>query len=237
MKTKLKRSLPFLLILTSCISLPLFAGPEKKGPGPGAGHGKAGHGRMSDDFRGVIHALFENHEEVERAVEVTEKGYRATTTSKKPEVAAMIQKHVGQMKSRLEGGAGVRHWDPAFAEFRDFYDEMVIEVKEVEGGVSVAVTGKTPEAIQVARNHAKIVTGFVEKGPEQMHATHPPALDAKADTTASAAAKSPASAKTRCEACGKEACVAGGKGCEKGCEKAEKPCCSEKEAKKTSTES
>lgn len=149
-------------------------GHEGKGHGVhGKGHGP-GHG--GDDFRGTIHALFASHGEIDRKVELTQEGYRATTTSGKPEVVALLRKHLSEMKERLESGRGVRHWDPAFAEFREHYEDIEVRVKNIEGGVEVTVEGRTPEAAEVARNHAKIVSGFVEKGEERMHATHPRAL-------------------------------------------------------------
>lgn len=50
---------------------------------------------------------------------------------------------------------------------------LEIEIEEIEGGVRVEVTGKTPDAILVAQNHANIISGFVKKGRAQMHATYP----------------------------------------------------------------
>ena len=76
------------------------------------------------------------------------------------------------MKSRLESGMGVRHWDPAFAEIRAHYEDMDIEIEDIEKGVRVKVEGKTPEAVKVAQNHANILSGFVERGPEEMHVEH-----------------------------------------------------------------
>lgn len=134
---------------------------------------------MPEAAREMIHALFADHEKIERKVELTDKGYRATTTSKDPELARKIRTHVAQMETRLDAGYGVRRWDPAFDELRDHYKDMAVTIVEVEGGLSVTVAGKTPEAVKVARNHAQIVSGFVKKGAEQAHETHPIALDGK----------------------------------------------------------
>lgn len=162
MKKLLKRWAIFSLILAAI--LPLEAGPQGKGHGRGKG---------SDDFRGVIHSLFAAHDKIDRAVELTDSGYRATTTSRDREVAALLQKHVAEMSERLDGGMSVRHWDPAFAELREHYDDTTVKIENIDGGVSVSVSGKTPAAIKVVRNHAAIVSGFVEKGSEEMHQTHP----------------------------------------------------------------
>ena len=194
-------------------------------PGKGKGHGP-GHGRMSDDFRGVIHDLFAHHDAFTRSVDLTATGYRAKTVSKDPKKGALLQKHVAQMESRLDGGMGVRHWDPAFAELRAHYDDMKVEIEKVEGGIAVVVTGETKAAIAVAQNHAKIISGFIKKGQEQMHARHPAVL---ADSDAAKAAPA-------CGSCGKDGC---GGSCGKGGGKGkgagggsgggngQKPCCAE----------
>lgn len=151
-----------------CLSLAMISPLQAEPRGKGQGHGKGG-----GDFQGVIHALFADHEKIARVVEITDSGYRAKTTSQDKEVAALLQKHVAEMAARLDGGMSVRHWDPAFAEFREHYDDTAVVIENVEGGVSVTVSGKTPAAIKVVRNHAAIVSGFVEKGSKEMHQTHP----------------------------------------------------------------
>ncbi len=231
---KILNALALTTALALIASWSVLAQPPGKGPGagkgPGHGHGQGpGHGGMSDDFRGVIHTLFAEHESFERSVELTEDGYRATTTSKDPAMAKMVQKHVSQMQERLDGGMGVRHWDPAFAEMRAHYDDMAVKIENVEGGVAVSVVGKTPEAVKVAQNHAKIVSGFVEKGETQMHAKHATALgDGKVAETSKSTGKGPG-------ACGN---CQGGEGKGKGaacgqcgdasCGKGDKPCCAAK---------
>jgi hypothetical protein len=131
-----------------------------------------GRGGIPADFREVIHTLFAEHDQVKREVKVTREGYEAETTTADAKLAMLLQTHVGQMKSRLESGMGVRHWDPAFVEIRAHYEDMAIEIEDIEGGVRVKVKGKTPDAVKVAQNHAKILSGFVERGPEEMHAEH-----------------------------------------------------------------
>lgn len=138
---------------------------------PGKGHGH-GQGKGGGDFQGVIHALFAAHEKIDRVVEITDSGYKAKTTSQDKAIAALLKKHVAEMVARLDGGMNVRHWDPAFAEFREHYDDTTVVIDNIAGGVSVTVAGKTAAAIKVVRNHAAIVSGFVEKGSREMHQTH-----------------------------------------------------------------
>ena len=125
----------------------------------------------------AIHSLFSQHEKIRREVKLTERGYRAVTTSSDGEVAATLRKHVSQMKERLVSGYGVRRWDPAFAEFREHAADMEMKVEPIEGGIAVEVVGKTEAAVQVAQNHARVISGFVEKGSAAAHATHDPVLE------------------------------------------------------------
>jgi hypothetical protein len=162
-------SLPLARLLTTCFILSMPLALEGQGPGP------IGRGGMGG-FQEAIHHLFANHTKIKRAVEITETGYKSRTVSDDPEIAMTLQKHVKEMRERLGSGMMIRRWDPAFAELVEHYTDVDHEFKEVPGGVEMVVKGKTPDAIKVAQNHARIVSGFVEKGPEQMHASHPRAL-------------------------------------------------------------
>lgn len=189
MKTSLPRS--FILSAGFCLfmALPLAA------QGPGRGPGGAGMG----GFQETLHKLFDNHAKVKRTVEMTGTGYKSRTVSDDPEIAKTLQKHVKEMRERLGAGMMIRRWDPAFAELVEHYKEIDHEFKEVVGGVEMIAKGKTPEGIKIAQNHARIVSGFVENGPAQMHASHPTALgDEKATAPA---APTPEVAKAGCPEC------------------------------------
>ena len=184
--------LPFLLIASSigfALTLPLAAqGPGRGGRGPG--HGGGGPG----GFQEAIHTLFDNHTKIKRTVEMTDSGYKSRTVSDDPEIARTIQKHVREMRERLGSGLMIRRWDPAFAELVEHYEAIDHEFKEVEGGVEMIASGKTPEAVKVAQNHARIVSGFVEKGPAQMHEKHARALAGNAPESPQTAKAQPAPA-------------------------------------------
>lgn len=197
-----------LIILAGLLPFPAWA------QGPGKGRGAGGHGG-GQGFQEAIHKLFENHKEIRRTVEMTADGYKARTVSDNPEIAKTIQKHVKEMRERLGAGMMIRRWDPAFAELVEHYGDIEHEFKDVDGGVEVVVRGKNADAIKVVQNHARIVSGFAEKGPEQMHATHPRALekaaapDSKEKEKAAAGccpkcAADPAEGKKDCPDCKKE---------------------------------
>lgn len=176
MKTPISSTFFFTAGLCFSMALPLAAQGPGPGRGPGGRGGGSGGGPGMGGFQDAIHQLFENHAKIKRTVEVTDTGYKSRTVSEDPEVAKTLQKHVREMRERLGAGMMIRRWDPAFAELVEHYQDLEHDFKEVPGGVEMIARGKTPEAVKVAQNHARIVSGFVEKGPAQMHESHPRAL-------------------------------------------------------------
>ena len=134
-------------------------------------------GPLPDEQRQLIHAMASAHDKFMREVELTETGYVAKTTSEDPEIVAMLQEHVAYMKKRIDGGGMVRRWDPAFVELLAHHEDIEVTIAELENGLEVVVEGKTPQAIEVAQNHANIVSGFVDLGFEAVHREHSAVLE------------------------------------------------------------
>ena len=139
---------------------------------------------MPPESRKNIHTLFSNHDKVTRTVEKTGKGYVATTESDDPMVVAALREHIKQMSSRLESGLMVRRWDPAFAEYVAHYKDIKHRFEKTKKGVRMTVTGKTPEAIKVAQNHAGVISEFVKDGWSAHDRSHPAAAEMKEATSA-----------------------------------------------------
>ena len=114
------------------------------GCGKGAGHGQ-GAGAHQPPDRETIHGMLAQHEKIQRSVNDIDGGIVADTTSKDPEVAAMIRKHVAEMKTRLEQGQPTRMWDPLYAALYEHHAEIAMSIVEIEGGVRVTETSKNPE--------------------------------------------------------------------------------------------
>jgi hypothetical protein len=57
----------------------------------------------------------------------------------------------------------------------------------------MVASGKTPEAVKVAQNHARIVSGFLEKGPAPMHEKHARVLAGEAPKNHDTSDSSPTS--------------------------------------------
>jgi len=128
---------------------------------------------MPPEAREKIHHLFDNHTKVKRTVTVTDTGYTALTESDDAATAAALKAHVKQMSARLKSGLMVRRWDPAFAEYAEHYDEMEHRYEPTDKGMKATVTGKTPLAIKIAQNHAKVISDFAAKGWEAHDRNHP----------------------------------------------------------------
>ncbi|NNC88492.1 MAG: hypothetical protein HKN82_08560 [Akkermansiaceae bacterium] len=152
-------------ILTKLVLLSVFLTCAGRGEPPV-------RGPLPEEQKKIIHFLAEHHDELRRKVTLRKEGYAASTTTDNKELAAKLKEHFAYMKKRLGSGAMVRRWDPAFVELVKFHDQLTTEVEYLEDGISVVVTGKTPEAVKVARNHARIITGFTTKGAAAVRERH-----------------------------------------------------------------
>jgi hypothetical protein len=144
---------------------------------------------MPEAERANIHGLFEAHGKIVRKVKVTENGYVSTTTSEDPKIAKILKNHVEQMQKRLDSGLRVRRWDPAFDEYVAHYKDIEITIKPIKKGIRVTAIGKTDDAIKVARNHAEVISAFVENGWDEAHAEHLSALGAEPEAEKTATAE------------------------------------------------
>jgi hypothetical protein len=139
--------------------------------GMGMGGGMGGMGMRRDGP--TIHSLLADHEKVKRTVEEIPDGIRSVTTSDEPEVAALIRKHVWQMKDRLERGEPIRMMDPLFREVFAHHDKIRMAIEDVPGGVRVTETSDDPQVVLLIRQHARTVNEFVESGMRRMHQPTP----------------------------------------------------------------
>lgn len=130
-------------------------------------------GPLPKEQQEIIHYMAEHHADLVRKVTMTETGYSAKTTSENKELVKKLHTHVAYMKKRLDSGAMVRRWDPAYAEMVEHYDDIEAKITPIENGLEVTVTGKTPRAVKIAQNHANIVTSFAKEGLPSVEREHP----------------------------------------------------------------
>ena len=138
-------------------------------------------GPLPEEQQDIIHYMAEHHTDLSRTVTMTETGYRAITTTGNKELVKKLHAHVAYMKKRLDSGAMVRRWDPAYAEMVEHYKELDAKITPIEKGLEVTVSGKTPRAMKIARNHANIVTSFAKEGFPSVERKHPDTTQLKGD--------------------------------------------------------
>lgn len=115
--------------------------------------------------RDVFHELLGRHQSIERTVKDLPNGVETVTTSKDPEVAALIRLHVRQMAARFDAGMPVRKWDPLFSELLKHYDKVTLTFEDVPGGLRAVETSDDPQVVLLIRQHAhKGVSEFVARG-------------------------------------------------------------------------
>jgi hypothetical protein len=121
----------------------------------------------------VIHGLLSDHTKIQRSVEDIPNGVQTITTSKDPQVTALIREHVWQTKERIEQGRPIRQMDPLFRELFRNHQHIHIAIENVRGGVRVTETSDTPRVTPLIRQHARrAVSEFVAEGmPRAMRPT------------------------------------------------------------------
>ena len=140
------------------------------GTGPGAERSGCGRGGNQDVMQATRALIHEYRGDLVREIEDVPNGVVTVTRSpENPEAVAVLQRHVGEMKSLLEGGGRIRAWDPLFAEIFDHYDEIEMVIETLGDGVKVTETSTNPEVVKLIRAHARKVDEFVARGPAAAH--------------------------------------------------------------------
>ncbi len=135
------------------------------GRGPGAGQGQGhGHDQRHDADHQVFQFLLRNHDKIKRTVKNLPNGVETLTESDNPQVADQIKDHVQWMAYRIEHTSPIRMRDPLFAELFQHTDEIKLVHEDTEKGVRVTETSDDPYVATLIQAHAKVVSGFVERG-------------------------------------------------------------------------
>jgi hypothetical protein len=109
--------------------------------------------------------LFRHHSEIHRNVTVLSDGVRAVTESDNPEVAALIQEHVGDMYARIDRDRPFaypmsRTVPVLFQNIGRYRRELEVTPK----GVAITETASDADMIELIKAHAREITGFVTEG-------------------------------------------------------------------------
>lgn len=148
---------------------------------PGQQHG---HDDRHDADREVFQFLLQNHQKIKRTVKELPNGVETLTESETPEIADKIKEHVEWMEYRIENTNPIRMRDPLFAELFQHTDKINMLHEDTENGVRVTETSDDPYVAKLIKAHAKVVSGFVERGFAEAMKNHAvPGKNAAADQT------------------------------------------------------
>lgn len=143
-----------------------FRGGQGQGRGQGFQRGMAQeqHDDRHDADHDVFHFLLSNHEKIKRTVKDLPNGVETLTESDHEKVADKIREHVEWMEYRIEKKHPIRMRDLLFAEIFKHADKIKMAHEYTEKGVRVTETSDDPYVVTLIQAHAKVVSGFVERG-------------------------------------------------------------------------
>ena len=168
MKTRREIITVVLLSLAAIFLLSaLLAGEQRCGMGSMAGMGPSHREDML-----TIHALFADHEKIERKVTKLANGVETITESSDARVAARIVEHAYAMKGRLEKNQPIHVCDPLFAALFANASKIRMEITKTPRGVTVRETSDDPDVVRLVQAHADVVSKFVQEGMPAMHQRH-----------------------------------------------------------------
>ncbi|MFO0946369.1 MAG: hypothetical protein U1D30_10535 [Planctomycetota bacterium] len=140
------------------------------------GRGSSGRGRGGDpafvEDRKIFHQLLQHRDSIRREVKNTEYGVETITESDDPKVASLIQLHVASMKRRVEERRPIHQRDPLFAALFQHADEIQFTFERTAKGVRVKETSEDPYVATLIQGHARVVSWFIERGPDEVHRNH-----------------------------------------------------------------
>jgi len=131
----------------------------------GGMQGRGGMGAVMPDAMQLLH----NHASLERKVEEIPDGVKTTTTTRDPEILALLRKHPREMYNHYESGGVVRPHDPMFGELARVADKVKMEFRDIENGIETIATSDDPEVVKLIRAHAQKVSEFVKRGMSALH--------------------------------------------------------------------
>lgn len=131
------------------------------------------HDDRHDADRDVFQFLLANHDKIKRTVKELPNGVETLTESDTPEVAAKIKDHVEWMSVRIKETNPIRMRDPLFAEIFKNTHKIQMQHEDTNKGVRVTETSDDPKVAKLIQAHAKVVSGFVERGFAEAMKNHP----------------------------------------------------------------
>lgn len=140
--------------------------------------GRGGKDAEHQAHQADIQSLLTQHAQLNRQVELLSNGFTATTTSDNPEVVAVLQRHVFDMKARFAKGRAIRSWDAVYALLFAYRDQIDVNYERLDKGIRSLITTEQEDLVEVLHAHAQAVSLFVQQGKQAAGESYP--LSAKA---------------------------------------------------------
>ncbi len=154
-----------------------------RGMGPGMmrgrgrmGPGMMGRGRMDPSFmadRNDFHLLLANYKRIRRRVKMLPNGVETWTETNEPRLVPVLQRHVEAMHRRIKEKRPIRMMDPLFAAIFRHTELIEMKIQRTPKGVHVIETSQDPYVVKLIQAHARVVSGFVQRGFAEAHRMHP----------------------------------------------------------------
>ena len=130
----------------------------------GGGQGQRGQGgNMRSDMM-LIHSLLDSHNRIRRTVKEIAGGIESLTESDDPSLVPLIQPHVAAMERRLKESRPIHQMDPLFRAIFENASRIEMKIENTAKGVRVTETSGDAKVVDLIRQHAWKVDGFVKEG-------------------------------------------------------------------------
>ena len=129
-------------------------------------------GRTAASDMQVFHYLLANRQKIRRTVDQLPNGILTLTESDDPAVVEQLQAHVNAMVARMEDNRPIHARDPLFAELFRQAEHVKVQIERLPSGVRVTETSEDLYTVKLLREHARVVSLFLERGMSEMHRDH-----------------------------------------------------------------
>jgi uncharacterized protein len=112
----------------------------------------------------MIHSLLDSHDRIRRTVREIAGGIESVTESDEPNLVPLIQQHVAAMERRLKESRPIHQMDPLFRAIFENASRIEMKIENTAKGVRVTETSADAKVVDLIRQHARKVDGFVKEG-------------------------------------------------------------------------
>lgn len=188
-------NIALIIVLAVFVSNTATAQPGRD-RGAGRGRGPGANPEMRADMT-TLHALFRSRDKIKRTVKLLPTGAEALTESDDEAIAALLHEHVPAMESRVQEDKPLppMTFHPIFVELIEHADDYTLTYEETKKGMKVIYEANDPFVIMLVREHAKLVSRFIQNGMVEIHKpyTLPQVRDepSRAQSNSTAAGKAP----------------------------------------------